>query len=283
MNLNGELTKHTLLAGNCVDLMASIGDSSVDVIFTDPPYNAGLNYGKEYNDRLSWNDYYLQARRWFSAYQRVLKDTGSLYLMNYPEINARLLPILTDELGLVFQRWITWHYPTNIGHSKNNFTRSQRSILFLTKSKSFVFNKEQTLQPYKNPTDGKVKDRIDGGSKGRGAYDTLSYFDLLEMRMAEESRNLTDYHEIDLLKNVSVDRMREKHPCQLPPELIERFIRVSSKPGGVILDPFAGTFTTSLAAARHGRNSIGMEVNPKYVQLGRRRLKQAEASVKDKK
>jgi DNA modification methylase len=272
LKINNKKSQHFLFTGSCIDILKTVHANSISVIFTDPPYNASLNYGAGYNDHMPWKDYYTQARKWFTEYKRILNDQGSVYLMNYPEINARLLPILEDELGLTFQRWITWHYPTNIGHSKKNFTRSQRSILFLTKTKDYIFNKEYILQPYKNPTDGKVKDRIDRGFKGRGAYDALNYFDLLEMRMVEQNRRISDYQEIDLLKNVSVDRMKQKHPCQLPLELIERFIRVSSNPGGVIMDPFAGTFTTSLAAARHGRNSIGIEINPKYVTLGKKRL-----------
>ena len=264
--------KHLFLVGNCVEVLRDMKDKSVSVIFTDPPYNAGLNYGKNYNDQLSWKDYYAQARSWFGEYRRILKDDGSIFIMNYPEINARLLPILEDELGLIFRRWITWHYPTNIGHSKTNFTRSQRSILYLTKTKNSTFNREQILQPYRNPDVAKVKERIQKGSKGRVAYDALTYFDLIEMRMIEENKDNTDYHEVNLLKNISFDRLNKKHPCQLPLELIERFIKLSTKPGDVVLDPFAGTFTTSLAAARLGRQSVGIEINPAYVNLGKKRL-----------
>jgi site-specific DNA-methyltransferase (adenine-specific) len=105
----------------------------------------------------------------------VLKDTGSLYLINYPEINARLLPFLEDNLELKFRRWITWHYPTNIGHSKRNFTRNQRSILIFTKTENYTFKRENIIQHYKNPTSNKIKKRLAEGSKGRISYDLLRY------------------------------------------------------------------------------------------------------------
>ena len=97
--------------------------------------------------------------------------------------------------------------------------------------------------------------------------------------------------EIDLLKNnsperfrnidskfVSLDNNKEKlkkidHPCQLPLSLLELFIKVSSKSNSVIFDPFAGTFTTSAAAANLGRNSIGVDLNPKFIKFGVKRLK----------
>ncbi|MCK9344904.1 MAG: site-specific DNA-methyltransferase [Candidatus Pacebacteria bacterium] len=264
---------HLLINGNSADVLKSFPNECIDLIFTDPPYNADLEYGSTYKDNLSWDEYYKQAKSWFKEYNRILSKTGSVYIMNYPEVNARLLPYLTDELGFKLQRWITWHYPTNIGHSKKNFTRSQRSILFLTKTNNYTFNRDKIIQPYKNENVGKIKERIKNGSRGRGAYDMLSFLDLLEMRIAEKNFNPLDVHDVNLLKNISKDRLNGKHPCQLPFELIKRFIEVSSNPGDVVLDPFAGTFSTSFVASDLKRASVGIEINPKYVSLGVKRIK----------
>ncbi len=264
---------HILLTGDSAKILESFPDGSVDVIFTDPPYNARLNYGDTYNDNLPRAEYFEQTLLWFKDYARILSDKGCLYLMNYPEINARILPYLEDKLGLIFKRWITWHYPTNIGHSRNNFTRSQRSILFLSKTDNHTFNRDRILQPYKNPGVGKIKKLLQEGSKGRAAYDFLDFIDLLEMRTVENDFSPLDVHDVDLLKNVSKDRLNEKHPCQLPFELIKRLLLVSSKAGDVVLDPFAGTFSTSSVATNLGLSSVGIEINPEYVNLGLERLK----------
>lgn len=269
--------QHVLIPGSSSIILHDFPDESIDLIFTDPPYNASLDYGKTYEDNLSWEDYYTQAKEWFAQYSRILRPTGSIYLMNYPEVNARLLSYLEDELNLKLQRWITWHYPTNIGHSKRNFTRSQRSILFLTKSSKYTFNRVKILQPFKNPEVKKIKELIKKGKKGRGAYDLLTFIDLLEMRYTEGDISAPDVHDVNLLKNVSKDRLNGLHPCQLPFELIRRFIEVSTNKGDTVLDPFAGTFSTSQVASDLGRNSIGIEINPKYVRLGLKRLKDAES------
>lgn len=270
---NKKNNSHILINGDSSYVLKHIPSESIDLIFTDPPYNANLEYGSTYKDNLSWVEYYEQAKQWFKEYNRILKKTGTIYLMNYPEVNARLLSYLVDDMGLNLQRWITWSYPTNIGHSKKNFTRSQRSILFLTKTKKYVFNRDKIIQPYKNENVGKIKDRIKKGARGRGAYDMLSFIDLIEMRLVEKNFDPLDIHDINLLKNVSKDRLNGKHPCQLPFELIKRFIEVSTNPGDVVLDPFAGTFSTSFVSSSLGRNSIGVEINPKYVMLGAERLK----------
>lgn len=264
---------HLFINGDSSGVLESFPNESIDLIFTDPPYNADLEYGSTYKDNLKWDEYYKQAKEWFKEYNRILKKTGSIYIMNYPEINARLLPYLTDDIGLKLQRWITWSYPTNIGHSRRNFTRSQRSILFLTKTDKYTFNREKIIQPYKNENVGKIKERIKNGIKGRGAYDVLSFLDLLEMRIIEKNLEPLDIHDVNLLKNISKDRLNGKHPCQLPFELIKRFVEVSSNPGDVVLDPFAGTFSTSLVSSQLNRNSIGVEINPKYVKLGISRIK----------
>lgn len=258
---------HLLINGDSLNVMQYVPDNSIDLIITDPPYNQGLNYGSYSKDNIPWSEYYENSKKWLAECSRVLKNTGSLYLINYPEINARLLPFLEDSLELKFRRWITWHYPTNIGHSRRNFTRSQRSILFFTKTENYTFNRENIIQHYKNPTSNKIKKRLAQGSKGRTSYDLLRYMDLIEM-----SKGMIDVLDINLLKNVSKDRLNKKHPCQLPLSLLTTLVKVSSNKNDIVLDPFAGTFTLSAVAKELNRKSIGIDINPKYISLGLKRL-----------
>jgi len=264
-------TTHAFIIGDSLNILKLIPDNSINLIITDPPYNVGLNYGKYYYDKKSWTEYYTECRIWLQQCARILSKTGSFYLISYPEINARLLPFIEDELKLKFRRWITWHYPTNIGHSKKNFTRSQRSILFFTKTNSYTFNREHIIQHYKNPEVKKIKERLKNGSRGRTSYDVIRLLDIIEL--AEKSEGLIDVLEINLLKNVSKDRFNKKHPCQLPLALLKIFVNVSSNEGEILLDPFAGTFTLSAVASQLKRNSIGIEINPNYVKLGLKRLR----------
>ena len=276
--------KHILIKGDCGEVIKNIPAGSVDLIITDPPYNKGFDYGK-FNDSRPWNEYYNCLKDKFKDIPKILSDRGSFYLISYPEINARLLPYLEDDLGLNYRRWITWHYPTNIGHSSKNYTRSQRSILFFTKTKKeYIFNREYLIQHYKNPTATVIRKRLAEGSKGRTSYDLLRFLDLMELQTG-----LIDTLDIDLLKNNSKDRFRnlkdkfhsmerkelrkKDHPCQLPLGLLELFVKVSSNKGDVVFDPFAGTFTTSLAACKYERNSLGIELNQKFIDFGNKRIK----------
>lgn len=261
-------TSHLLVNGDSIEILHFFPSNSIDLIITDPPYNVNLDYGPYFKDRKRKDEYIEWCKVWLSECARILSENGSFYIISYPEINARLLPFIEDDLKLKFRRWITWHYPTNIGHSKKNFTRSQRSILFFTKTDNYTFNRQNIIQHYKNPNVTKIRVRLEKGSKGRTSYDLLRFLDIIEI-----SKGMIDVLDINLLKNVCKDRFNKKHPCQLPLTLLRILVKVSSNKGDILLDPFAGTFTLSAVAKELNRNSIGIEINPNYVRLGLRRLR----------
>jgi len=242
-----EETKHKFICGDCLKELPNIPNNSIDLIVTDPPFNIGKKYNS-YVDKKSKKEYIKWCKSWLKECIRVLKDGGALYLFNYPKNNAYLMPFLDEHL--TFKRWMTWHYPTNTGMSPTNFTRSQHSILFYIKGKkNKIFNKKDIAVPYKNPTDKRIKKLIANGSPGRTPYDVFHF---------------------NIVKNVSKDKT--PHPCQIPTQLLEIFIKASSNPGELILDPFAGSFSTNATAKKLGRHSIGIELDKKYVKIGKERL-----------
>jgi len=239
--------EHKIICGDSVKELQNIPGESVDLVITDPPFNIGKDYGA-YKDRLSKKEYIEWCKKWLAECIRVLKHGGALYLFNYPENNAYLLPFLDENL--TFKRWMTWHYPVNTGMSPTNFTRSQHSILFYIKGdKSKTFNRKDIAVSYKNPADKRIKELIKNGSPGRMPYDVFHF---------------------NIVKNVSKDKT--PHPCQIPKELVKIFVKASSNPGELVLDPFGGSFTTAAAAKELDRNSISIEINPEFCKIGRERL-----------
>ncbi len=126
-----------VIQGDVLKSMKELPGNSVDLIITDPPYNIGVNYGKDKDKR---EDYISWCAKWIKQCERVLKKNGSMYIINYPENNSKLMLEIGRKTKLIFKRWIMWFYPSNIGHSKKNFTRASRSILFYTKGNRFKFN-----------------------------------------------------------------------------------------------------------------------------------------------
>ncbi len=238
---------HTIIHGDCITELKKVPKENIDLVVTDPPFNIGKKYNT-YADNRSKEEYLNWCKKWLSECIRVLKDGAALYLFNYPENNAYLMPFLDEKM--TFKRWMTWHYPTNVGMSPTNFTRSQRSILFYIKGKKpRTFNKNDIAEPYRNPTDKRIIERIKNGSKGKTPYDVFQF---------------------NLVKNVNKDKI--DHPCQVPVSLLEIFIKASSNIGDLVLDPFGGSFSTAHACERLSRNSISIEIDEYYCKIGKNRL-----------
>jgi DNA modification methylase len=239
--------------GDCIEYMNKLPDKCVDLIITDPPFNIGKKY-EAYTDKLGFEEYIEWCKKWLDECIRILKDEGSFYLFNYPENNAYLKIYLDKKLK--FRRWLTWHYNTNTGHSKRNYTRTQHSILFYTKSDKYVFNKTEVVQPYKNPTDKRIRKLIANGSNGTGPYDTFIF---------------------NIVKNVSKEKT--EHIAQLPLALVDIFVRASSKKNQLVFDPFLGSGTTAVAAKKNGRNYLGCEISEIYWKIIQERLKETNLSL----
>jgi len=226
--------------------MNRLAPESVDLIFADPPYNIGVTYGNGSSDRLR---HYLDAsRERIQAMHRILRAGGSLYMMNYPEACAYWMPIL-NGLGFTYRHWITWVYPSNVGQSPTDWTRAQRTILFYTKGDGHTFNALADPQPYRNPSDKRIQALIASGKNGTTPYDWWEY---------------------NLVKNVSQEKTEWAN--QIPVALVERIVKVSSSPGDIVCDPFIGSGTTAVAAARNGRQWYGFDADPNSKTETERRL-----------
>ncbi len=233
--------------------MRTLPAGCIDLIITDPPFNIGKKYDS-YNDNLKFAEYLNWCYTWLDECIRLLAPQGSLYLFNYPENNA-YLKVFLDKI-MKFRRWLTWHYHTNTGHSKRNYTRTQHAILFYTKTDEYVFNKEDIAQPYKNPNDKRIQKQMALGRRGTGPYDVFIF---------------------NMVKNVSKEKT--KHVAQLPLALVETFVKASSNPGQLVFDPFMGSGTTAVAAKKNGRKYIGCEISKNYWEIIQSRLKETSLSL----
>jgi len=245
---NESMDINTILNQDCIKAMKNIPDNTVDLIVTDPPFNIGKKYNS-YKDRMKKEEYLRWCENWIDGCIRILKPHGSIYLFNYPENNAYIMPFLDKKM--VFRRWLTWHYPTNTGMSPKNFTRTQHSILFYTKTKNSIFNKDEIAEPYKNPKDKRIKKLMASGKKGRTPYDVFQF---------------------NIVKNVSKEKTG--HVCQLPEKLVEILVKASSNKGHLVFDPFMGSGTVAAVAKKLNRNYLGCEIDKKYCEIINKRLKE---------
>ena len=243
------------IQGDCLEVMGKIPDNSIDVTFADPPFNLRKKYSNYYDQQET--DVYLSwCKGWLAEMFRITKPTGSVFVHNVPKWLIYFGSYLNEFA--VFRHWIAWDamgpplgktlLPTHYG------------ILYYVKSDEFKFYDIRMLHRRCRKCHYVLQDY--GGKK-----DQMHQFGPLA------SDVWTDIHRIRHKKR------RDEHPCQLPVHLLERLLLMSSDEGDIILDPFVGTGTTAIAAKRLGRKFVGIDIDPKYVEITNRKLEVEEPTM----
>jgi len=252
----------TVYEGDCVDLLASISEGSMQLIVTSPPYNVG----KEYEKRLHLDDYLRQQKTVITECVRVLRPEGHIcwQVGNYVDkgaiipLDTILYPIFRD-LGLKMRNRIIWHFQHGL-HCKKRFSGRYETIIWFTKSDDYFFNLDPVRVPQKYPG----KRYFKGPNAGKFSCNPLG-------------KNPGDIWEIPNVKSNHVEKTT--HPCQFPVELIERLVLSMTRPGDSVLDPFLGVGTTIVAAVMHGRKGHGAEVVSQYVEIAKQRIRKAASGT----
>lgn len=223
-------------------LLKELPDKSVDMVYGDPDYNVGIKYGdktytKTFDEYIEW---YIELAK---ESLRVLKDTGNMFLINYPKQNSYLRVKYLDKVCYEVSDYV-WVYNTNVGHSPKRFTTAHRSILHCRKTKNNNFYKDNVAVPYQNPTDKRILGNIANGSKGRMPYSWFYY---------------------NLVKNVSKEKTF--HSCQIPQKLSEMLIRSCTMEGDIVLILFGGSGSEIEVCKISKRQYISAEIDEKYHKM----------------
>ena len=242
----------TLYNGNCFDCLLDIKDESVDLIFADPPYNIGKKFGNFIDSWESDKHYAEWCYKWLELCIAKLKPNGSLYVMSSTQAMPYLDLWLRERVTILSR--IVWHYDSSGVQAKKHFGSLYEPILFCVKDvKNYTFNTEAIEIEAKT---GATRKLIDYRKKIPSLYKSTKipgntwYMPRVRYRMPEY----------------------EQHPSQKPEALLERIIKASSNIGDLVLDPFAGTFTTCAVAKKLERKTIGIELQSEYFKIGLRRL-----------
>jgi adenine-specific DNA-methyltransferase len=243
--------------GDCLELLKTIPNESLQLIATSPPYNIG----KEYEKRLHLDLYLRQQAQVIAECVRALSPKGSIcwQVGNYVDkgaivpLDTALYPIFWG-LSLRMRNRIIWHFEHGL-HCSRRFSGRYETIIWFTKSDDYIFNLDPVRVPQKYPG----KKYFKGPKAGQHSCNPLG-------------KNPGDLWVIPNVKSNHVEKT--EHPCQFPVELIERLVLSLTNQGDWVFDPFLGTGTTVIAAIRHGRRGVGAETVGKYVELARRRIQQ---------
>lgn len=255
-----------ILCGDSKDLLSEIANNSVDLIVTSPPYadRRKNTYGGIKPEK--YVDWFLPISK---ELLRVLKPTGTfiLNIKEKAENGERHTYVLELILALRKQGWLwteefIWHkknsYP---GKWPNRFRDSWERCLQFNKSKRFDMYQESVMVPVGDWANGRLK-KLSETDKTRDNSKNGSGF----------GKNISNWLGRELVYpnnvlNFATVCQNKNHSAAFPEELPEWFIKLFTREGDIVLDPFAGSGTTLSVAKRMGRNSIGIEIVPDYVEM----------------
>ncbi len=254
-NNNGKLPLDHVLIGDCCDMLASLPEDSVDLIFADPPYNLQLE-GELWRPNLtkvdavdddwdqfdSFTQYDHFTRNWLTACRRVLKPNGTLWVIGSYHNIYRVGKILQD-LDFWVLNDVVWVKANPMPNFRGvRYTNAHETLLWVQKQKGakYTFNYHAM----------------------KGLNDGLQMRSDWYLPICTGKERLRD------------DAGDKAHPTQKPEALLYRVILSSSNPGDVVLDPFFGTGTTGAVARKLHRHFIGVEIDSNYADLAMARVRE---------
>jgi site-specific DNA-methyltransferase (adenine-specific) len=231
--------------------LKKIPDGVIDLMIADPPYGLGKDYGND-SDKLEAAAYLRWTEEWIDAVLPKLKPNGSLYIYLTWRYSPEIFVMLKQRLRMINE--IIWDRRVpSMGGSTRSYSSVHDTIGFFVNQKDYYFDLDAIRIPYDAQTKKARSRSIFVGAK-----------------WLEIGYNPKDLWSVSRLHREHPERA--DHPTQKPLEIVERMVRASCPPGGIILDPFMGTGTTAVAAQRCGRDFVGFELNPAYCEIIASRL-----------
>jgi len=245
---------------DALKFLASFKKESVEMIFSDPPYNIGKADWDNFKDMESYLEW---IEKWVTKCHDVLKADGTLFIMGFPENLAEI----KAKVSHIFPhcRWLTWHYRNKPRLSNKDWVRSSEGILHLRKNKDFTFKIDAIREPYNIHTKKYPKHpQAESSQYGNGKkYVWKPHYKGAKPR---------DVIEIPAINNA----MKEStgHPTQKPEALMRKLILATTNQGEIVLDPFGGSGTTYAVCEQLGRYWAGSELNRDYCEIIKKRLEE---------
>ena len=260
---------NTVYLAENLDFLRNMNSDLIDLIYIDPPFYSGVDY-KEFSDLwISVDDYLDFMKPRIKEIYRVLKHSGSFYLHCDNNAMFDLKPICDNIFKRKhFHREIVWNVGSVSGFKSQvkGWVRQHDTILFYTKSDNYTFNK--LYRPYKEDYIQKMFRYKDEDSrlyrKRRGGRQYLD----------EKPGNVIGDVWNDIYSYQTRTRSKEYlgYPTQKPEKLLERIILASSNEEDIVADFFCGSGTTLIVAKKLNRNWLGVDKNPKAIELCKKRL-----------
>jgi adenine-specific DNA-methyltransferase len=252
-----------LYRGDCIELMAALGEEMIDLTVTSPPYNIG----KEYETQRNLDEYLKWSSEWICRLYSVTQPNGAFWLnLGYLSVpgRAKAVPIpylLWDSVPFYLIQEIVWAYGAGVAARRSFSPRNEKFLWYVRDEEDYVFD----LDAVRDPNVKYPKQKKNG-----------------KLKCNPLGKNPTDVWQFPKVTSGTNRSSKERtpHPAQFPLAVIERIVRACSGPTGLILDPFMGSGTVAEAALRQGRPVVGFEIEPRYIDIAAARLSDAATALR---
>lgn len=237
-------TQHVVAIRDCVELLKTLPDESVQLIVCDPPYNIQVAAWDTFHNYKEW------AAVWLAEAERVLAPTGNIAIFGGLQYQGEagsgdLLTIvmhMREASTMRLANLIVWNYPNGMS-AHRFFANRHEEIAWFGKTGKYYFDLDSVREPFDEET--------------KKAYMRDKR---LRPESVEKGKNPTNVWRIGRLNGNSLERVG--HPTQKPVAVVQRLVRALSYPGSVVLDFFGGSGTTARVAIEEGRHSIISDIDP---------------------
>ena len=246
------------VCGDTFEVLPNLPRRCFDLLIADPPYNLDKDYHGNKFRQMKEDQYREYTEKWLKQVLPLLKETASIYVCCDWQTSPLIMEILKKHA--VIRNRITWQREKGRG-AKSNWKNAMEDIIFATVGQNYYFNIEavkvrrQVIAPYK--VDGKPKDWEETELGNFRNTCPSNFWDDISIPYWSMPENTA-------------------HPTQKPEKLLAKLILASSRPGDLILDPFAGSGSTLVTAKKLGRHFVGIEQNRQYCVWAEKRLEMAD-------
>lgn len=250
---NAQLPVNEIIQGNCIDVLKTLPEKSVDLIFADPPYNLQLRnellrpnqttvdgVDDEWDQFSGFAEYDDFTRKWLGECRRVLKDNGSIWVIGSYHNIFRVGTIMMD-LNYWILNDVVWH--------KTNPMPNFRGTRFQNATETMIWAKKSADQK---------------------KY-TFNYHSMKNLNDEKQMQNVWFIPLCTGPERIKING-KKAHSTQKPEALLYRVILSSSNPGDIILDPFFGSGTTGAVAKKLQRRYVGIELESEYIEVAKNRI-----------
>ena len=255
-----------LYQGDCLELLRSLPDACVDMVFADPPFNLGKDYGPGISDEMREQDYLDWSRRWLAECVRVLTAGGALFVFNLPRWLIDYGAFL-NTTGLEFRHWIAMRMPKAYPRGRR-LSPAHYGCIYYTKGEPRTFNRVYVPVETCRHCGREIRDY--GGHRKALNERGINMMDVFNA--PEEAWDLapnalspgegwTDAEDLWAdVPPVRHNKYKLRGANALAPIMLERLVAMGSNPGDLVVDPFGGTGTTLYAAEKLHRRWLGVEL-----------------------